>query len=101
MLAPKIQCEVALLLHSQFCLLQKNDDQSIESVNLVLREVIFCDDDILLANPRAAPVRERRIRSLRVGALHDQLGGGTPGGRKKELVLPLGKKKMGVVFRSA
>ena len=55
MVAPKIQREVVLLFHPQLRLFQENDHQPIEGVDLVLREVILGDDDILLAHARAAP----------------------------------------------
>ena len=46
-------------------------------------------------------VGERHVRTVRVGAFHDQLGGGLAGGGEEQLVLHLGEKNVGFFFRDA
>jgi len=46
-------------------------------------------------------MRERHIGTFRVGAFYNQLRGGMAGGGKEQLVLHLGEKKLGFLFRDA
>src|SRR5205814_1633316 len=50
---PEIKRQILPLLHAQIRLFQKDNDQAVERVDLVLRQVILRDNDVMLADTRA------------------------------------------------
>lgn len=53
--APEFEGEVFLLFGAEFGLFEEDDDQAVEGLDFVCAEVVLGDEDVLLANARAAP----------------------------------------------